>query len=95
MPVIEDKATRTEVICKACGGKMKKAVVPKHSRKFGAVLISGGTVCSLFWIGIVLGIPLAVMGVYMVASKKQVWMCNECQSVLDRYVEEGIYPIRF
>lgn len=95
MVAIVEKSTRTEVLCKACGGRMKKAIISKHSRGFGVVLITGGIGCSLFWIGIVLGLPLSVMGVYMVASKKSVWICSECQSVLDRYVEESIYPVKF
>ncbi len=95
MVAIVEKSTRTEVLCKACGGRMKKATVPKHSRGFGVFLITSGFGCSLFWIGIVLGLPLSIMGVYMVAAKKLVWICGECQSVLDRYVEESIYPVKF
>ncbi len=95
MASVMDKSTKIEVLCKACGGRMKKATVPKHSRGFGAALIAGGMGCSLFWIGVVLGVPLSVMGVYMIAAKKSVWICSECQSVLDRYVEESIYPVRF
>lgn len=79
----------TEVLCKACGGRMKKAIIHKHSKKFGAGLIVLGVGCSLFWVGLVLGIPLAIMGIYMAAAKKPVWMCGECQSMLDRYVEES------
>ncbi len=95
MVVTQANVTKREVLCKACGGRMKQAIVPKHSRRFGAVLIVSGAGCSLFWIGLVLGIPLSVMGVYMVAAKKQVWICGECQSTIDRHVEESIYPLRF
>ncbi len=95
MASIIEKSTKTEVLCKACGGRMKKATIPKHSRGFGAALITGGVGCSLFWVGIVLGLPLSVMGVYMVAAKKSVWICGECQSMIDRYVDESIYPVRF
>lgn len=95
MGAIVDKSTRAEVLCKACGGRMTKATVPKHSRGFGAFLITSGLGCSLFWIGVVLGLPLSIMGVYMVAAKKLVWICRECQSVLERYVDESIYPVRF
>ncbi len=87
---LESIAERTEVLCKACGGRMKKAIVPKHSKKFGAVLIASGVGCSLFWVGLVLGIPLSVMGIYMVMAKKPVWICSECQSMLERYVEESM-----
>ena len=88
----ENNATKTEVLCKACGGRMKKAILSKHSKKFGAGLIISGVGCSLFWIGLVLGIPLAVMGIYMVTAKKPVWMCPECQSIIERYEEESLRP---
>ncbi len=84
------KAIRTEVLCKACGGRMKKAIVSKHSKKFGGFLIASGVGCSLFWIGLVLGVPLSVMGIYMVTAKRPVWICGECRSVVDRYVEESL-----
>ncbi len=91
---MEDRTTRTEVLCKACGGRMKRAIVPKHSKKFGAILIASGVGCSLFWVGLVLGIPLSVMGIYMVTAKKPVWICSECQSMLERYVEESMSAMR-
>ncbi|MEE8360164.1 MAG: hypothetical protein V3S04_04490 [Candidatus Omnitrophota bacterium] len=90
MVVQEESITRKEVLCKACGGRMKKAIVSKHSKKFGGFLIASGVGCSLFWIGLVLGVPLLVMGIYMVAAKKPVWVCSECQSVVDRYVKESL-----
>ncbi len=91
---MENSVIRTEVLCKACGGRMKKAIVPKHSKKFGAALIATGVGCSLFWVGLVLGLPLSVMGIYMVAAKKPVWICGECQSMLERYVEESMGSAR-
>ncbi len=86
---LESRGVKTEVLCKACGGRMKKAIIPKHSKKFGAVLIASCVGCSLFWVGLVLGIPLSIMGIYMVSAKKPVWICGECQSMLERYVEES------
>ncbi len=88
-----ESATRKEVLCKACGGRMKRAIVAKHSKKFGGFLIASGVGCSLFWIGLVLGVPLSVMGIYMVMAKKPVWVCAECQSVVDRYVKESLNPL--
>lgn len=87
---LEETSTRREVLCKACGGRMKKAEIPCHSKKFGGFLIAAGVGCSLFWIGLVLGIPLSVMGIYMVAAKKPVWICSDCQGMIDRYVKESL-----
>ncbi len=94
MLVKEESMTRREVLCKACGGRMKKAIVSKHNKKFGGFLIISGVGCSLFWIGLVLGVPLSVMGVYMVTAKKSVWICGECMSVIDRYVDEPLVSLK-
>ncbi len=88
---VEDSTTRTDVLCKACGGRMKKAIVTKHSKKFGMILLASGVGCSLFFVGLVLGVPLAFMGIYMVTAKRPVWMCPECHSVIERYEEESLH----
>lgn len=86
----EGNAIKIDVLCKACGGRMAKAIVPKHNKKFGAILIASGVGCSLFFVGLVLGVPLAFMGVYMVTAKRPVWMCPECHSIIERYEEQCI-----
>lgn len=87
---VENNAIRADVLCKACGGRMKKAIVTKHSKKFGVILLASGIGCSLFFVGLVLGVPLAFMGIYMVTAKRPVWMCPECHSVIERYEEESL-----
>lgn len=91
---VENNAIRTDVLCKACGGRMKKAIVAKHSKKFGTILLASGIGCSLFFVGLVLGIPLAFMGIYMVVAKRSVWMCPECHSVIERYEDESLHNAR-
>lgn len=91
---VDENTVKTEVLCKACGGRMKKAIVAKHSKKFGAILLVSGIVCSLFFIGLVLGIPLIFMGIYMVSAKRPIWMCPECRSIIERYEEESLRNAR-
>ncbi|MBF0384288.1 MAG: hypothetical protein HQL27_00300 [Candidatus Omnitrophica bacterium] len=72
------------LICNLCNGEMQPYSGPRHSRKFGGVLIVGGVFSSLFFIGPVLGIPLLIMGLYMTGSKRQLWVCKDCNTAIER-----------
>ncbi|OGX19943.1 MAG: hypothetical protein A2Y04_04175 [Omnitrophica WOR_2 bacterium GWC2_45_7] len=63
---------------------MQSYTGPRYSRKVGGFLVAGGVFATLFWIGAVLGIPLFVIGLYMMGAKRQLWVCKECNTAIER-----------
>ena len=76
-------------ICNLCNGKMQLYSGPRFSRKLGGFLVVAGIFAIFFWIGPVLGIPLLLMGLYMVGAKRQLWVCKECNTAMERIELEG------
>lgn len=72
------------IICNLCNGQMQLYSGPRFSRKLGGFLVAGGIFAIFFWIGPVLGIPLLLMGLYMVGAKRQLWVCKECNTAIER-----------
>ena len=72
------------ITCHLCSGEMKLYTGPRHSRKVGAVMIVAGGFCTLFWIGAVLGIPLFLLGLYMVGARRSLWVCEDCNVAIER-----------
>ena len=81
-----------QVICNLCNGPMQLYSGPRHSRTVGFFLIVGGLFCIFFWIGPVLGIPLALIGWYMTSAKRQLWVCKECNTAMERVELEPQEP---
>jgi hypothetical protein len=46
--------------------------------------VVAGIFAIFFWIGPVLGIPLLLMGLYMVGAKRLLWVCKECNTAMER-----------
>ncbi|MBF0618640.1 MAG: hypothetical protein HQL19_00570 [Candidatus Omnitrophica bacterium] len=74
--------------CNLCSGEMQLYTGPRFNKKFGSVLFVGGILSTLFWIGPVLGVPLMLIGGYMVSAKRQLWVCRECHTAIER-IEVG------
>jgi hypothetical protein len=72
------------LICTLCNGEMQLYNGPRYNRKVGGFLIVGGVFATLFWVGAVLGIPLFVIGLYMTGAKRQLWVCQECNTAIER-----------
>ena len=72
------------IICNLCNGQMQLYSGPRFSRKLGSFLVVAGIFAIFFWIGPVLGIPLLLMGLYMVGAKRQLWVCKECNTAMER-----------
>ena len=72
------------IICNVCNGEMKPYRGPKFNRKAGGFLVVAGAATSLFWIGPVLGIPLFIMGLYMTGAKRELWVCEDCNTAIER-----------
>lgn len=57
---------------------------PRYNRKVAGFLILGGIFASLFWVGMVLGIPLILIGLYAMGSKRDLWVCKDCNTGIER-----------
>lgn len=75
--------TRT-LTCAFCQGQMSPFTGPRHNRNMGGFLLGAGLLSSLFWIGPVLGIPLLIMGAYMTGAKRELWVCRDCHTAIER-----------
>jgi hypothetical protein len=80
--------TDKSVNCMFCKGEMQSYSGPRYSRRFGGYLILGGILCALFWVGAVLGIPLVIIGLYMIGAKRQLWVCKDCNTAIERVALE-------
>lgn len=76
--------TNKPLICTLCNGEMHPYTGPRYSKKVGGFLIICGIFATLFWIGAVLGIPLFLIGLYMASAKRQLWVCKECNTAIER-----------
>jgi hypothetical protein len=72
------------LICTVCNGSMEPYTGPRYSRRLGAFLILAGIFCIFFWIGAVLGLPLFFIGMYMTGAKRQLWVCKDCRTAIER-----------
>lgn len=72
------------LVCSGCQGEMTRYVGPKHNRILGVFLICGGVLSSLYWVGVVLGIPLFAIGAYLTAARRKLWVCQDCNTAIER-----------
>ncbi len=71
--------------CVHCGEGMARDVLPRFSRGFGIAVLIVGLLLSMF-MSLLLGLPMAVIGAYMGAANRAVWMCRACGAVVDRVI---------
>ncbi|MBF0205522.1 MAG: hypothetical protein HQK53_01400 [Oligoflexia bacterium] len=76
------------VQCHLCNGKMEVLEVLKYNKTLGISFIILGILLSLSLAGIVFGIMFLIIGIVMCSSKKEVWYCSSCQSIIDRGIKE-------
>ncbi len=69
--------------CVYCGDNMVRGELPKFSRGFGIVVLILGLMLSIFML-LFLGLPMVVIGAYMVVASRSVWTCPGCRAVVDR-----------
>ena len=55
----------------------------KHNRRAGGFLVAAGAFSSLFWVGPVLGIPVALAGLYMAGARRRLWVCKDCNVAIE------------
>ncbi len=69
--------------CVCCGEGMAHGVLPRFSRGYGITILIVGLLLSLF-MSLLLGLPMVMIGAYMGAANRAVWMCPACGAVVDR-----------
>ena len=69
--------------CVCCGEGMAHNVLSRFSRGYGITLLIVGLLLSLF-MSLLLGLPMVMIGAYMSAANRAVWMCRACGAVVDR-----------
>ncbi len=72
------------MICTLCNGTMEPYTGKKYNGKVAGFMIVSGAFCTLFWIGAVLGLPLIIMGLYMAGAKRDLWVCKDCDTAIER-----------
>jgi hypothetical protein len=73
-----------KIDCRFCSGAMEAVAVNKYNRHFGVVFIILGVLFAISMVGLLLGVILLSLGVYIVSSKKSVWICKSCRTTLER-----------
>ncbi|MBF0360301.1 MAG: hypothetical protein HQK49_04780 [Oligoflexia bacterium] len=58
--------------------------VLKYNKTVGILSTILGIMLSISIGGIILGILFLIIGIVMIGSKKEIWYCNSCKSVIDR-----------
>ncbi len=69
--------------CVYCGDGMVRGELPKFNRGFGIVVLILGMMLSIFML-LILGLPMVVIGAYMVVASRSVWTCPGCRAMVDR-----------
>lgn len=71
--------------CKLCdGGVMRRATIKPYSLNAGIALLVVGVVCILTGVLALLGFFMVLGGVYFIVAKKPVWLCDKCESIVER-----------
>ena len=76
------------LVCTFCNGQMQPYTGQRYSKNAGVVLVVAGILTSLFWVGVVLGVPLLLVGLYMIGAKRRLWVCKECNTAFERIQPE-------
>lgn len=69
---------RDSVECRHCQSQMEVLKIKKHSGKWPYVLVVTGVLCSLFFTGILVGIPMLLLGIYMATAEETISHCPNC-----------------
>ena len=77
-------ASVKEIECKECGGTMKIKRKAKHNQLLAIVVLGIAVVISFTGIGLIVGIPLGLYGLYMAAATEKYWLCKTCRAVVQR-----------
>ncbi len=66
------------IACRQCDGDMVALTVKKYDGKWPLFLIIGGFFSCFFLGGPLLGVPVLLMGIYMLAAEITILYCQNC-----------------
>ena len=72
------------LMCNLCNGEMQRYAGPRYNRKVGGFLSAFGAFSTFFWTGAIVGVPLFLVGLYMTGSRRQLWVCRDCNTAIER-----------
>ena len=71
--------------CILCGdGVMKRATVKSYNQTTGIVLLIVGLVFLFLGPLGLLGLIMAFIGLYFLVAKRDVWLCDKCDAIIER-----------
>lgn len=76
------------VACRECRAEMEILRIKRYPGRWPTVLIISGVVCSLFFVGAVIGIPLLLLGIYMATAKDTVSHCPNCGHYFKMWMDD-------
>lgn len=80
--------------CNLCNGQMEVTRILKYNKMFGIVFVIIGFLLSISLAGILLGIMFLIVGIVMCTTKKEVWYCSSCKSIINRVDRLESFPRR-
>lgn len=71
-------------ICHYCNVVMIKRRRARHSQAVALLLLVVGTAVCCTGIGVVIGVPAILVGIYMGAVADKLWLCPACRTFIPR-----------
>ena len=72
------------ITCHQCGGPMFKGWKAKYNQITALAIMIMGAILSLVKLGRIIGVPLIVIGTFMLVVPQRVWKCKDCYATLPR-----------
>jgi hypothetical protein len=79
---------RDAVDCRNCHSPMELRRTKKYPGKWSLVLVVSGVFCCLFFIGVLVGIPMLLLGIYMATARQTISHCPNCGHYFKVWVKE-------
>jgi DNA-directed RNA polymerase subunit RPC12/RpoP len=76
MKIVEEISDSVE--CSQCRNRMRLIKIKKHSGGWPVVILVSGLFSCFFFFGALVGIPLILLGIYMIASEETISHCPNC-----------------
>jgi len=77
------------VSCRHCDNKMVFMKIKKHPGNWPYILAAFGLFLTIFLVGPVIGIPMALIGFYMAQATETVRLCQHCGSYYKAHLTEA------
>jgi len=74
----DTQKNRDAVDCRHCQTQMEIRKVRKYPGKWPIALMITGVLCCLFIVGVVVGLPLLLLGIYMFIADETISYCPSC-----------------